>query len=369
MNNVNRIIGGCRIRCLLVLAIVAVPGLIVHGQRTGDQSELVGRVEQFVRDKYGIPRRFPVRVEPFTESVNSKYLRTSVLIDDGDRPHPKTISVSKDAKRLIDSDMYPLEQDALESVSQVVRTLLKLSPDTAVTPSSLRTSGDDEGFLETQVAIKGRKIDQVRRYSVTDDKRFMVTGAIYSMRTAAQMLDLVDTASGMVTGPPSAQVTIVEFLDYQCPDCARMYTTLTDVVLPKYQGKVRVIYMDFPLPYHNWAEKASLGVRCVYQLSPRAVEGFQRRLFSAQKETTPENINSRLLEYAAEVGVPSSTLAACIASKSAAAALEADVRRSAKLELAVVPTLFINHLVLGGTQSAMDLSDAIGDALRGAVAP
>ena len=53
-------------------------------------------------------------------------------------------------------------------------------------------------------------------------------------------------ASAASLGPADAKVTIVEFLDYQCPYCHRAQESV-DEVLKEYQGKVRFVHRDYLL--------------------------------------------------------------------------------------------------------------------------
>src|SRR5207245_1606779 len=63
--------------------------------------------------------------------------------------------------------------------------------------------------------------------------------------------------TGISKGPADAPVTIVEFSDFQCPFCARVEATI-DQILQAYPGKVRVVWQDFPLPFHENATPAAL---------------------------------------------------------------------------------------------------------------
>ena len=62
-------------------------------------------------------------------------------------------------------------------------------------------------------------------------------------------------------GPSNAPITIVEFSDYQCPFCQRAEGSVKEVQ-KKYGDKVRLVYMDFPLPMHTNALKAAQAARC-----------------------------------------------------------------------------------------------------------
>ena len=68
-------------------------------------------------------------------------------------------------------------------------------------------------------------------------------------------------AGAPATGPATAPVTIVEFLDYQCPYCHRAQAVV-DEVLQQYEGKVRFVHRDFPLDGHAEAVPAARAARC-----------------------------------------------------------------------------------------------------------
>jgi protein-disulfide isomerase len=62
-------------------------------------------------------------------------------------------------------------------------------------------------------------------------------------------------------GPANAKVTIVEFADYECPFCARVVPTLWEVT-KKYDGKVRWVFRDFPLPFHKQSMPSAIAANC-----------------------------------------------------------------------------------------------------------
>ena len=66
---------------------------------------------------------------------------------------------------------------------------------------------------------------------------------------------------GPAKGPKDAKVTIVEFSDFQCPYCGRGRKVMEEVIA-KYGNKVRVVFRDFPLSFHDKAQKAAEAGQC-----------------------------------------------------------------------------------------------------------
>jgi protein-disulfide isomerase len=66
-------------------------------------------------------------------------------------------------------------------------------------------------------------------------------------------------------GNPNANVTIVEYSDFQCPWCGKFEKKDLPLIYNKYikTGKVFIIYRDFPLtPMHKYAFKAAQYADC-----------------------------------------------------------------------------------------------------------
>ena len=59
-----------------------------------------------------------------------------------------------------------------------------------------------------------------------------------------------------VYGNADAPITIVEFLDFQCPFCSRFHTPMMEAV-KAYPKKVKYILKNFPLSFHQYAKPAA----------------------------------------------------------------------------------------------------------------
>ena len=67
-----------------------------------------------------------------------------------------------------------------------------------------------------------------------------------------------------VLGDEDAEVTIIEFSDYQCPFCSRFSLGTMKQIKADYidTGKVKLVFKDYPLPFHSEADEASIAAAC-----------------------------------------------------------------------------------------------------------
>jgi len=61
--------------------------------------------------------------------------------------------------------------------------------------------------------------------------------------------------SSPVLGPKDAPVTIVEFVDFQCPYCVKEFPKI-EQMLKKYPRKVKLVFKHYPLKFHKRAKPA-----------------------------------------------------------------------------------------------------------------
>jgi len=74
----------------------------------------------------------------------------------------------------------------------------------------------------------------------------------------------VSIADGSSLGKASAPIVLVEFSDFECPFCAHFYRDTLSQIKKEYidAGKLRFVYRDFPLPFHQNAMKATVAASC-----------------------------------------------------------------------------------------------------------
>ncbi len=88
-----------------------------------------------------------------------------------------------------------------------------------------------------------------------------------------------------VRGNPEAKITIIEYSDFDCPFCSRFHSTMLQV-LEAYNGQVKWVYRDFPLPQlHPNAPKLAEAAECVAsQNGKEAFWNFADAYYAAKGE-------------------------------------------------------------------------------------
>ena len=153
-------------------------------------------------------------------------------------------------------------------------------------------------------------------------------------------------------GPATAKVTIVEFSDYQCPYCSRA-ETVVDEVMKKYEGRVRLVYRDYPLPNHPNAEIAAMASECAddqgkFWEMHKAMFGNQSKLAAAD-----------LVSTAANVGIDQDKFKGCLDSGKYRTEVQKDFQDGQKAGVSGTPTFFINGVMMLGARSVDSFSEII----------
>jgi protein-disulfide isomerase len=138
-------------------------------------------------------------------------------------------------------------------------------------------------------------------------------------------------------GRAGAPVTIVEWSDFQCPYCKRA-ASLVDDVVKQHDGQVRVVFRNFPLPYHKNAQLAAVAALAARQQG-RFWE-MHDKLFANQGALAGAD-RAALDGFAREVGLDVGKFDAALDDKQLADAVARDVLAGGPL-VDGTPTLFVN---------------------------
>ncbi len=205
------------------------------------------------------------------------------------------------------------------------------------------------GLAEVSVVITNAQGSNPNRLLVSSDGKHVITGDILPF--GAKPFDdarakLEKGVKGPAKGPAKAAVTIVEFSDMQCPHCAKAASSIDQLIA--LEPEAHFIFQNFPLPLHNWAEKAAGYVDCVGRASDDAVWKFIQKTFDEQANITEANADEKLKAIATASGAKADEIAACAAKPDTKARIEASIALGKSVGVNATPTLFINGRNLPG---------------------
>ena len=108
-----------------------------------------------------------------------------------------------------------------------------------------------------------------------------------------------------VLGDKKAKVTIIEFSDYECPFCGRHYTQTYPQLKKEYidTGKVKLVFRDFPLSFHQSAMPAAIAAECVKEKGGDAAYWkMHDKLFENQQALSKDNLKAYAKELGYDIG-------------------------------------------------------------------
>jgi protein-disulfide isomerase len=163
-------------------------------------------------------------------------------------------------------------------------------------------------------------------------------------------------AGGPSRGPEAADVTIVEFSDYECPFC-KAAEPVVKQVLERYPTQVRVVFKHYPLETHPKARPAAEAALCAEEQGK--FWEFHQKLF----EKSPQIAAEQLGPIAAEVGLDQAKFDECMKARRFQARVEADLEAGKKASVAGTPAFFVNGVPVSGGRSVDEFAKAINAEL------
>jgi len=159
-------------------------------------------------------------------------------------------------------------------------------------------------------------------------------------------------------GDEKAKVTIVEFSDFQCPYCAKGAEILKQIKA-KYGNKVRVAFKNYPLPFHNHAEKAAVAGLCAHEQGAEKFWKMHDEMFAAQDQLDPEGLK----KTAKKIGLEMAKFETCVNENKHLAQVQKDMEEGRAVNVKSTPTFFVNGQLINGAQPIEVFSELIDEEL------
>jgi protein-disulfide isomerase len=169
--------------------------------------------------------------------------------------------------------------------------------------------------------------------------------------------------SDHVLGPSQAPVTVVEYGDFECPNC-RQAAAAVKIMLARFAGQVRFIYRHFPLEgMHPRAHPHALQAALAAEAAGAQGKFWPMHdlLFKNQRELEP----AQLRRYAQQLDLDMARYDAEIADERYLRLVREHIACGERSDVRGTPGFFINGMVQDVSFGMEHLLEGVEAALRG----
>jgi len=190
--------------------------------------------------------------------------------------------------------------------------------------------------------------------------------------TSNTVAPLATGPRGVVVGPDSARIEIMEFSDFECPWCARFAVLQMPDVRQRLlsTGRVRWRFVNFPLEGHTKSPYAHLAAACANEQG-RFWEMHDLIYQNQEDWVTSGNLEKTIDGYADRAGLDKARYRSCVQERRTWGQVLADKALGDSLGLTGTPTFFLNGRELPDRPAItvdrlIYLVDSLGSSARGA---
>ena len=166
-----------------------------------------------------------------------------------------------------------------------------------------------------------------------------------------------------VLGDSNASVTIIEFVDFECPFCKSFFTETYPQLKKDYidTGKVKFVLRDFPLDFHNpAATKEAIAAECSKEQGGDSVYfAYHDEIFTRTGSNGKGMPEAGYTEAAQKLGLNVSQFTSCLTSEKYKEEVQKDLADGQAAQVSGTPTFFINGTPLVGAQPFESFKTAI----------
>jgi len=177
--------------------------------------------------------------------------------------------------------------------------------------------------------------------SINDDNFTLANGSQSQQAKATVPINTLVRDHNPTQGSASAPVTVMAFIDFECPYCQESYATFK-TIMNKYRGGVRFVFKHMPLTaIHPNAVAAAHASQCAHDQNK--FWDYYNVLFTNKQFTS-----SALIDAASLVSLNVEEFTACLDAQTFALEIQEDVLDGLDLGVRGTPTYYINQTILEG---------------------
>ena len=166
----------------------------------------------------------------------------------------------------------------------------------------------------------------------------------------------IDTKGYPSQGKNDAEVTLVEFADYQCPHCKSAHAVMKELLKP-YLERIRYVYMDFPINRSGISRSVAEGAVCADQQGK--FWQYHDLAFAGQEHLSSDSAR----QFAGELQLDLALFDECRQSPNTAEKVKHSEQQAIKTGVTGTPSFFLNGHKLVLKDFRKDMVQQIEDAL------
>ncbi len=169
------------------------------------------------------------------------------------------------------------------------------------------------------------------------------------------LIEIEVTSDDHILGDKDADVTIVEFSDFQCPFCRALWRGALPSIKRDYidTGKARFVYKHYPLEdIHPGARPAAEASECAADQG--AFWEFHDKIYEEQEKLGQGTISftaGDLKRWAVEMGLDSGSFNKCLDSGEYSNKVTAHINQGSAAGVNGTPATYVNGRLVSGAQS------------------
>jgi len=283
------------------------------------------------------------------------------------------------ADKLYEAEMKVYEVKLNQLNSMLLMRLIESNPlskglkpqeflDKFVIKSRAISENDIQLFIKSkqipQEQINPELKEKVRSYLQTENARKAVSkwfaiqskehGVVVNLAKPQRPRLKVPIGDSPTLGNENAEITIIEYSDFQCPYCAAAESTIKRLQ-KDYPGKIKLVYKNFPLGFHGEAFSAAEAGLCAHEQSNDYFWQLHDLMFADPKGLKRAGLKSK----ATKLGLDAAKFEQCMDSKKYFSQVNRDIAEGQRFGVNSTPIFFINGIVVRGNKDYKEFTDII----------
>ncbi len=209
---------------------------------------------------------------------------------------------------------------------------------------------------------------KIKSGELTSYNQVRISRALTTAQSASSTISpedlalLVPTSTYPEFGAKDGVLTLVEFVDYQCPYSKEMLLPISasSSVMGKYTDRIHFIVRDFPVTeIHPDARNAAHAANCVLEQGQAAYWRYQTLLFGDQSHLSLEGLRAK----ANLAKINAARFDECMTDRRYDLKIDQEIEYAKRIGVEGTPTFFLNGIKVEGSMEGEDFDQLLKSAL------